>query len=323
MDQLSALRVFVRIADSGGFGKAADALNMPRATVTKLVQELEAHLGAKLFQRSTRKVAVTDEGRAYYQRAMQILAELDEMDGLFAGTQEGPRGRLRVDVGSSLANLILLPRLVEFRRAFPQVRLELGVSDRHVDLVGDAVDCVIRGGVLTDTSLVARRIASLDYVTCASAAYVAARGMPEHPDQLREQHDTVGYFSSLTGRPFALMFQRGEERVELDPRATQGVLVNESTAHLTALVNGLGVGQTFGFMARPYLERGELVALLPQWQRPMHDLHVVFERNRHAHARLRAFIDWTVEAFRPFDGQRVDHPGDPAHGPIRSGDILR
>lgn len=301
MDQLAALRVFVRIADSGGFGKAADALDVPRATVTKLVQELESHLGVKLFQRSTRKVTVTDEGRLYYQRAMQVLAELDEMDGLFAGSTDGPRGRLRLDVGSSLANQILLPRLAEFRQAFPLVRLELGVSDRHVDLVGDAVDCVIRGGELTDTSLVARRIASLDYVTCASAGYVASRGVPAHPEELREGHDIVGYFSSLTGRPFSLLFQREDERVELDPRAAQGVLVNESTAHLTALVHGLGVGQTFGFMARPYLESGQLVQLMPDWQRPLHDLHVVFERSRHENARLRAFIDWTVEVFRPFD----------------------
>lgn len=301
MDQLDALRVFVRIADSGGFGKASDALGIPRATVTKLVQELEQHLGVKLFQRSTRKVTVTDEGRAYRQRAVELLAGLEEMDAMFSRATEGPRGRLRVDIGSSLANLILLPRLGSFRAAFPDVRLELGVSDRHVDLIGDAVDCVIRGGELTDTSLVARRIASLDYVTCASAGYVKTHGMPAHPEELREQHDLVGYFSSLTGRPFSLLFHRDEERVEVDPRGSRGVLVNESTSHLTALKAGLGVGQTFGFMAKPYLERGELIQLLPDWQRPLHDLNLVFERTRHESARLRAFIEWAADVFAPYD----------------------
>lgn len=301
MDQLDALRVFVRIADSGGFGKASDALGIPRATVTKLVQELEQHLGVKLFQRSTRKVTVTDEGRAYRQRAVELLAGLEEMDAMFSRATEGPRGRLRVDIGSSLANLILLPRLGSFRAAFPDVRLELGVSDRHVDLIGDAVDCVIRGGELTDTSLVARRIASLDYVTCASAGYVKTHGMPAHPEELREQHDLVGYFSSLTGRPFSLLFHRDEERVEVDPRSSRGVLVNESTSHLTALKAGLGVGQTFGFMAKPYLERGELIQLLPDWQRPLHDLNLVFERTRHESARLRAFIEWAADVFAPYD----------------------
>lgn len=301
MDQLDAMRVFVRIAESGGFGKAADALGIPRATVTKLVQELEEHLGAKLFQRSTRKVTVTDEGKAYHQRAVQVLAELDDMDGMFSEAARGPHGRLRVDIGSSLANFILLPKLAQFRAAFPSVQLELGVSDRHVDLIGEAVDCVIRGGVLTDTSLVARRVASLDYVTCASASYVEFNGMPTHPDELRAHYSMVGYFSSLTGRPFPMLFQRGEESVEVDPRGMHGILVNESTAHLTALRHGLGIGQTFGFMAKPYLDSGQLVQLLPDWNRPLHDLHIVFERTRHESARRRAFIEWVVEIFAPYE----------------------
>lgn len=301
MDQLTALRVFVRIAESGGFGKASDTLGIPRATVTKLVQELEQHLGVTLFQRSTRKVSVTEEGKAYYQRATQVLADLDEMDTLFSEAKDGPRGRLRVDVGSSLANLILLPRLAEFRAAFPNIRLELGVSDRHVDLVGDSVDCVIRGGALTDTSLVARRIASLDYMTCASPLYLRPRQLPAHPGELREGYDVVGYFSSLTGRPFPLIFERGGDHVEIDPRGQHGVLLNESTAHLNALVHGLGVGQTFGFMAAPYLESGRLVRLLSDWQRPLHDLHIVFERSQRESTRLRAFIDWATRVFRPYD----------------------
>lgn len=302
MDQLAALRVFVRIAESGGFGKASDALNIPRATVTKHVQDLERHLGVKLFQRSTRKVTVTDEGKAYYQRAIQVLTDLEEMDVLFADATQGPRGRLRVDVGSSLANIILLPQLPSYREAFPEVRLELGVSDRHVDMVGDAVDCVIRGGELTDTSLVARRIASLDYVTCASPQYLKVHGMPAHPDDLREAFDTVGYFSSLTGRPFPLLFNRDDDQLEVDPRSTRGILLNESTAHLNALVHGLGVGQTFGFMARPYLETGRLVQVLPEWTRPLHPIHIVFQRSKHESARLRSFIDWAAKVFRPFDG---------------------
>ncbi|WP_109126328.1 LysR family transcriptional regulator [Dyella sp. C11] len=303
MDQLAALKVFVRIAETGGFGKASDALDIPRATVTKLVQDLEQHLGVKLFQRTTRKVSVTEEGRAYYQRAMQLLTELDEMDVLFSDSKHGPRGRLRVDVGSSLANIILIPKLIDFREAFPDVRLELGVSDRHVDLVGDAVDCVIRGGELTDTSLVARRIASFDYVTCASAAYVKKHGMPSHPDDLRDVHETVGYFSSLSGRPFPLMFQRNDEQIEVDPRSSRGLLLNESTGHLSALVQGLGVGQTFGFMARKYVDDGTLVPVLTEWTRPLHHIHIVFQRSKHESVRLRTFIEWAAKIFAPYDRQ--------------------
>jgi DNA-binding transcriptional LysR family regulator len=227
------------------------------------------------------------------------------MDAQFTGTQASPKGRLRVDIGSSLANLILIPQLPAFRRAYPDIRLELGVSDRHVDLIGDAVDCVIRGGTLSDTSLVARRLAELDYVTCASADYLKARGMPTHPDDLLARHDLVGYFSSLTGRVFSMYFQGsdGQALQEVDLRAAQGVAVNESTAHLTALLGGLGVGQTFRFMAQPHIDSGKLVPLLTQWTRPYHPIHAVFPQNRHTSAKLRVFVDWVAAVFAAYDAR--------------------
>ncbi|WP_051180591.1 LysR family transcriptional regulator [Caballeronia insecticola] len=305
MDQLLALRVFVRIAESGGFSRAADMLNMPKPTVTKLIQDLEAHLGTRLLQRSTRKVTVTQEGQTYYAYAIKLLADVEEMDTLFADAHGGPRGRLRVDIGSSLANLILLPHLPSFRRRYPEIQLELGVGDREVDLIGEGVDCVIRGGELTDTSLVARRLASLDWGTYASSDYVSARGTPSHPDELRAAHDVIAYFSSRTGRMFELTFEHGDETIRIDPRGGCGVSVNESTAHLTALVSGLGVGQTFAFMAAPWLQSGDLVALLPQWTRPLHPLSIVFPKSRHDSARLRAFVDWVLDVFRPYDAAQV------------------
>lgn len=176
MDQLLALRMFVRIAEAGTFSKAADTLNIPRPTATKLIKDLEAHLGVKLLQRSTRRVTVTAEGAAYYERAALLLDDVEEMDALVAHTRAQPRGRLRVDIGSSLANLILIPALSDFRAKYPEIRIDLGVSDRSVDLISEGVDCVIRGGVLADTSLIARHIADLDYVTCASPTYLAKKG---------------------------------------------------------------------------------------------------------------------------------------------------
>ena len=301
MDQMLALRVFVRIAESGGFGKAADTLNIPRPTVTKLIQDLETHLRVKLFQRSTRKVTVTDEGQAYYHRALKVLADIDEMDTLFADSRGTPRGRLRVDIGSSLANLILLPHLPLFRQRYPEIQLELGVSDREVDLIGEGVDCVIRGGELTDTSLIARRVASLDWGTYAGTGYMRSRKLPMHPEELYGEHDLVGYFSSRTGRVFTMFFERGDEKIQIDPKGTRGVSVNESTAHLTSLVSGLGVGQTFAFMARSGLANGDLVQLLPEWSRPLHPLHIVFAKSQHDSARMRAFVDWALEIFRPYD----------------------
>ncbi|HEX7912481.1 MAG TPA: LysR family transcriptional regulator [Paraburkholderia sp.] len=315
MDQLQALRVFVRIAESGGFSKAADTLNVPRATVSKLIQELESHLRVKLFQRSTRRVVVTEEGQTYYQDAVKLLADIEEMDGRFADSRGNPRGRIRVDIGSSLANLILLPHLPAFRRRYPEIQLDVGVSDREVDLIGDGVDCVIRGGELTDTSLVARRLAGLGWGTYAGAGYLAERGTPSHPDDLLAHHEVAGYFSSLTGRAFALLFEQGEEKITIDPRGARGVFVNESTAHLTSLVSGLGIGQTFAFMAQPWLNNGDLVQVLPQWTRPVHPMHIVFAQSKYNSARLKVFVDWVIEVFKPYNST-------PSQSPARSRTVM-
>lgn len=303
MDQLLALRVFVRIAEAGAFAKAADALGVPRPTASKLVQDLERHLQVKLLQRTTRRVSVTPEGVAYYERAVRLLGDLAEMDEAAGGARVQPRGRLRVDIGSSLANQILIPALPDFRARYPDIQLDLGVNDRPVDLIGEGVDCVIRGGELADTSLVARRIANLDYVTCASPAYLAAHGVPTQPTELQTPaHTVAGYFSSLSGKAFPLLFQRGEESLVI--QAPTGVAVNESTAHLTALRAGLGVGQTFRFMAAPHLASGSLVAVLGEWTRERHPLHLVYPGGRHLNAKLRVFADWVAEVFAPFDDRR-------------------
>jgi LysR family transcriptional regulator for bpeEF and oprC len=299
MDQLLALRVFVRISEAGAFSKAADSLNIPRPTATKLIKELEAHIGARLLQRTTRRVTVTAEGAAYYERAVRVLGDVEDMDALVAHTRTQPRGRLRIDIGSALASLILIPALPDFRAKYPDIQIDLGVSDRLVDLVGEGVDCVIRGGVLADTSLVARRLADLDFMTCASPAYLAAYGTPTHPLQLEQGHCLLSYFSSLTGKPIPLMFQRQSEAFEITERTM--VAVNESSAHLACMLTGLGISQTFGFMARPHISRGALVPLLQEWSRAQHPLHLLYPPNRHLQAKLRVFVDWAAEVFAQFD----------------------
>jgi LysR family transcriptional regulator for bpeEF and oprC len=295
MDQLLALRTFARIAESGTFAKAADQLNLPRSTVSKLIADLEDHLGTKLIQRTTRTVTVTPEGAEYYERAMRLVGELEDMDTAARRTRAQPKGRLRVDIGSSLANLILIPALPDFRQRYPDIEVYLGVSDRPVDLIGDGVDCAIRGGALADTSLIARRICQLDYVTCAAPSYVEAHGAPTHPSELERSHCVLSYFSSLTGKPFPLFFHRGEEALEIDVRSM--VAVNESTAHMTSLLAGLGISQTFGFAAASHTESGRLVAMLEDWSRPPHPLHILYPPNRHLNAKLRVFVDWVAEVF--------------------------
>ncbi len=299
MDQLLALRVFARIADTGTFIRAAESLKLPPSTATKLIKELESHLGVKLLHRTTRKVSVTPEGAAYYERAVRVLGDVDDMDGFVANQRAQPKGRLRVDVPSILANTILIPALHTFRSRYPDIEVNLGVSDRNIDLIGDSVDCVIRGNPLPASSLIARVIAELDYVTCASSSYVKKHGAPTHPRQLKERHVIYTNSSPLTGKPFPLLFRRKGEEVKVEGRAM--VTVNESTAHVTGLLGGLGVAQTFKYIARPHFKTGALRPLLKSWGRPRHPIHVMYPANRHLNAKVRVFVDWAVEVFSRFD----------------------
>jgi len=303
MDQFTAMRVFARVVEAGTFTRAADQLQMPRPSVTKIIQQLENHLKVKLLQRTTRRVTVTPEGALYYERTARVLAEIDEIESDLDQDRTGPRGRVRVDIGSVVANLIVLPRLSDFHRRYPLVQLALGVSDRPVDLVGEAVDCVIRGGAIADQSLVARRIAGMDFKTVAAPAYLERLGVPRTPQELLDgRHAMVSYFSAGTGRIVPAPYVRGEERFDI---ACQGpVSVNESTAHVNAALAGLGLVQTFGPIVQPHIDSGALVEVLADWAPPPMPFHVAYPPNRHLSAKLRVFVDWIVEVFEPFNAAR-------------------
>lgn len=304
MDHLLALRMFVRIAEAGTFGKAADQLSLPRSTASKLIQDLEEHLGTKLIHRTTRSITVTPEGAQYYERARRLIVDLEEMDAAARQTRAQPKGRLRVDVGSVLANRILLPALPAFQAAYPDIELRLGVSDRPTDLVSEGVDCVIRGGPLADTTLIARKLCEMAFVTCCSAEYAAQYGRPAHPGDLEDKHHIVAYFSSLTGKTFPLHFRRDDASLEINGYAA--VAVNESTAHIGALAAGLGIGQTFAWFVREQVASGAMVHVLEDWQQPRQALHIMYPSNRHLNAKVRVFVDWAVEVFGAVD-DRV-HP---------------
>jgi DNA-binding transcriptional LysR family regulator len=296
MDQILSMRAFARVVEAGTFTRAAESLDIPKGTVTKLVQRLEERLKVRLLNRTTRRVIVTPEGAAYYERTLRLLAELDDIEATIGNAQATPRGRVRIDVGAAVARFIIIPALPAFHARYPDIQLDIGVSDRPVDLISENVDCVLRAGELLDQSLVARRIGTISLVTVASAEYIERNGMPTHPSELEaEPHRTVNFFSARTGRPFDNEFYKGDEQVLLAGR--HQIAVNESNAHLAALLAGIGVGQTACFTAFPYLESGELVRVLPQWTRPSLPIYVVYPPNRHLSAKVRAFVDWAVEIF--------------------------
>jgi DNA-binding transcriptional LysR family regulator len=295
MDQLQAIRAFARVVEAGSFTRAADTLGMPKATLTKSVQALEAHLRIKLLQRTTRRVSVTPEGAQYYERTQRLLKELDDVDASFSAAQARPRGHLRVDMGGSVASQVVLPALPDFLARYPDIRIDLGVSDRHVNLIGDNVDCVIRGGELSDLSLIGRRIGSTAWITCAAPAYLREHGTPQHPADLESGHRIVHYLSPRTGRGMPLSFARNGEQHAIQGERAVGV--NESNAHLAAGLAGLGVMQAFHYEAAPHIASGALVPILADWQPAPYPFYVVYPSNRHVSNRLRVFIDWASGLF--------------------------
>jgi len=299
MDQLLAIRAFARVVEAGSFTKAADTLGMPNASLTKSIQSLEAHLRVKLLQRTTRRVSVTPEGAQYYEKTQRLLKELEDVDASFSAAQSKPRGHLRVDIGSSTASLVLLPALPDFLASYPDIRIDLGVSDKHANLVGDNVDCVIRGGELTDLSLVGRQIGSASWVTCATPEYLRIHGTPKHPSDLKQGHSVVQYLSTRTGRGLPLHFEKRGEKME--QAGTRTVGVNESNAHVAAGLAGLGVIQTFRYAAAPHLETGALVPILEKWQPARYPFYLVYPANRYVSNRLRVFIDWSAGLFAALD----------------------
>ncbi|WP_226574034.1 LysR family transcriptional regulator [Acuticoccus sediminis] len=294
MDQVLALRVFVRIVEAGSLTKAAGSLNLPRSTVSKLLLDLEEHLSTRLIARSTRTTAITVEGHDYYDRAVRLLSELDAMDDAARRTTRNLSGRLRIDIGSSLANVILIPALPQFLSRYPDVEIVMGVTDRSVDIVGDGVDCAIRGGPMRDSTLIARRVCELPFVTCATPAYFERFGRPVAPDDVRH-HRGVGYFSALSGSPFPFRFIGDERPIEILPPLAASV--NESTAHVSALLAGLGIGQSFECVLRPYLADGRLEAVLGDYRPAPMPLHLVYHESGRQNARVRAFCDFVVEVF--------------------------
>ncbi len=295
VDYFNAVKAFIQVVEAGSFVKAAQTLNLPRNTVTKHIQSLESHLRVKLLNRTTRRISLTNDGTAYYERMVRVVDQWLEVESDLSSAQVRPHGRLRVDMGSTMASMLVLPALPDFQKRYPELQLDIGVSDRPVDLLGDRVDCVIRGGALNDPSLIARRLGSLKFVTCATPGYLATHFTPSHPTDLETNHQMVRYFFAGTNRRLPLEFVKGDERISVD--ANYFVSVNDSNALLAAALAGMGVLQTLMFMAEPHFKTGALVQLLEDWSLEPNPIYIVYSPNRHLSARVRVFVEWLVELF--------------------------
>ncbi|WP_434732961.1 LysR family transcriptional regulator [Rhizobium sp. YTUHZ044] len=292
MDRFDAMRVFCRVVERRSFTLAAGDTGLPRSTVTDAVKQLEARLGVRLLQRTTRHVSPTLDGEAYYQSCLSILADIENAEGAFAGAR--PKGLLRVDVHGTLARYFVLPSLPSFLESYPEIEFYMSEGDRLVDLVHEGIDCVLRVGTPADSDMIIRRVAMLDEVTLASPAYVAARGLPQHPDRLAG-HRMVGFRSSSADGLLPLEFIVDGTVHKLSIPAT--VTVNAAESYVAAARMGLGLIQIPRYHAEKDLSDGTLVHVLPDFPLTPTPVSLLYPRNRQLSPRVRVFVDWLVKVF--------------------------
>jgi DNA-binding transcriptional LysR family regulator len=293
MDRFQEMQIFVRIVERRSFTQAAEDLLIPRATATNAIKRLETRLGTRLLDRTTRTVAPTQDGAAYYERCVRLLADLDEAEDAFRGSE--PAGLLRVNLQPTLARHFVFPALPAFLARHPRLKLHVGEDDRLVDLVREGVDCVLRAGQLSDSTLVARRAADLPQVTVASPAYLERCGTPMTLDDLA-RHQAVHYVSTATGRPYPLEFVTASG---VKPATPPGIVsVTGAEAYTAAALAGLGLVQVPRYRVAAQLASGALVEVLADTPPPTIPVSVLYPHARQLSARVRVFADWLVERFR-------------------------
>ncbi|MGV7207722.1 LysR family transcriptional regulator [Oxalobacteraceae bacterium A2-2] len=294
MDRVQAMQVFIRVVESRSFVRAAETLGLPASSVTGLIKRLEQHLQTRLLNRSTRNLSFTPEGERYFYRCREILELIDDTESGLRGAGERPQGRLRVDVPGGIAHGIILSRLEQFQKRYPGIYLMIGINDRQVDLVQDGVDCVIRTGSLNDSTLVARRLGELRWITCAAPSYLEDMGIPADLADL-QRHRAVHYFSSNTRRGGELHFLDAGSSVSVPVHGT--VAVNETGLYIKLGIRGLGLMQLAEILVADQLRTGTLVEVLAHMRPAPVPVSLVYPHHRFLSPAMRAFADWTAELF--------------------------
>lgn len=295
MDRFDAMRAFVQVVESGSYTKAAQQLDMHKATISQQIQQLEAKINARLLTRTTRSVTPTAEGLTYYQHACSILKQVDEVEAQMRQGSHAPAGHLRVNVPVAMGRQIFAPEIRGFLKRYPQITIELACTDRSVDLIQDGVDCALRGGVLPDSSLSAYPVGNLRFVLCAAPLYIEEFGLPQSPQELA-RHQQIGFLLASTGKMRPIQLAKEDKTLEVDVPAR--LVTTDSAAALSAGLDGLGIVVLAEFVANHYLSSGALVRVLPVWQCPSLPLHLITPTNQRRAARVKAFMEWTQHLLR-------------------------
>lgn len=295
MDRIDLFRIFARVVECASFTRAADTLGLPRSSVSAAVQELEARLGTRLLHRTTRKVAPTPDGVVFHERCLRLVADMEETENLFRHGASQLNGTLRVDVPGRIGRRIVAPALPDFLERYGGIDIELGVTDRAVDLVEDAVDCVLRVGELSDSGLIARPLGFIALINVASPAYLARFGEPRGPEDL-DGHRAVNYASPSTGR--VAPWEWVEAGVTRSRPLRGRVTVNSAEAAIACCQAGLGLIQIPAFDVRADLAAGTLVEVMPAHRAAPMPATLLSPHRRRLSRRLQVFADWLEELLR-------------------------
>lgn len=296
MDLLQQLRIFVTVAERGSFARSAEALSLARPRVTNAIAALEREMGARLFHRTTRRTTLTGEGELLYDQALQLISDAERTRDMFGGSDQPPRGRLRVDVPVALARSVIVPRLAQFKSAYPGIEIVLGVSDQPADLIADGIDCVIRIGDLPASSMITRLIGRIDLVVCGSPAYLASNGVPATISDLSD-HEAIVYFSGRGRRPTE--WQLVEDSAERTVRMRPAMFVNDSEAFVACAIAGLGLIQVPRITVAEHIEAAALTQVLAQFSSVTRPVSILYPSRQYLTPQVRAFIDWSASLFDP------------------------
>ncbi|KAF6627085.1 LysR family transcriptional regulator [Pantoea agglomerans] len=297
MDKIQAMQVFVRVAEMGSFTRAAESLGVPKGSVSRQIQALENQMATRLLHRTTRRVQLTQDGLVYYDRCLDLLSMIDDMDSLFQHEPASLSGKLRIDMSVAMATSFILPRLPEFLQHYPGVEIELSSSDRQVDVIREGFDCVIRVGELKDSGLIARKIGTHTLINCASPGYLSRFGMPIRLEEL-SQHAMVHYSQQLGQASPGFEYFDGRQCHYVH---TGGVVtVNSTETYRAACLAGLGIIQVPAAGIQTLLERGELVEVLHRFPaRPM-PIHLLYPHRRNVARRVRVFMEWLSQVLQEY-----------------------
>lgn len=292
MDKLASLRAFVKVVELGSFSEAGRQLRLSRSAVSKYVGDLEQGLGVQLLNRTTRHASPNENGQTYFERALGILSDIDAADQAVAQLQSTPRGLLRVNAPMSFGTLQLGSAVADFMERYPELQLQLVLSDDLVDPVQDGFDVTLRIAELESSSLIARKIVPIDRVVCASPAYLDRHGVPAHPRELRN-HVSLTYGFLLTGNQWKLTGEDGDHWIQ----PSWSLCVNNAEVLRDAAIKGRGVALLPTFIAGDALHDGRLVSVLSAWKAPPLTLYAIYPPTRHLSVKVRLLIDFLVERF--------------------------